>query len=163
MLSDSKCGYSLRELSDEMSVSKKTIRRDLDVLMSSGFDVVESVADYGLKRWRVAGFENLLQFTVTELLSVLMARQFLEPLAGTPFWEGQQKVFSKIRGALGEQAVRYLQKLAGSLLATSVGASDYSQRGDMIDQLVLAIEDRLITLITYQSDRAPVFRSQPSD
>ena len=92
LLSDSKYGYTLRELSDEMSVSEKTVRRDISVLQSSGLDVVESVADYGLKRWRVEGFENSLKFTVTELLSVLMARQFLEPLAGTPFWEGQRKV-----------------------------------------------------------------------
>ena len=33
-------------------------------------------------------------------------------------------------------------------------ASDYSKRGELIDQLMLAIEDRLISLITYQSDQA---------
>ncbi len=80
-------------------------------------------------------FEQHFGLTITELLSVYMGRPFLEPLAGTPFWEGQRKVFRKIRGAPGEQAVRYLQKLSAALHASSVGASDYSQRGDMIDQL----------------------------
>ncbi len=154
MLADSRTGLTVRELTEDMSVSDKTIRRDLSVLQTAGFRISESVGDFGLKRWRMEGFEQHFGFTITELLSVYMGRQFLEPLAGTPFWEGQRKVFSKIRGALGEQAVRYLQKLSGALHATSVGASDYSQRGDMIDQLMLAIEDRLISLITYQSDQA---------
>ncbi len=44
-----------------------------------------------------------------------MGRQFLESLAGTPFWEGQQKVFSKIRAALGESGMKSLKKLAPSL------------------------------------------------
>lgn len=154
LLADARHGYTLRELADELDVSARTIRRDLNVLQQSGFRVTESVRERGLKRWRVEGFEDSLRFTVTELLSVLMAQQFLEPLAGTPFWDGQQRVFSKIRGALGDQAVHYLRKLAGSLYATSVGASDYTQRGPLVDQLVLAIEDRLVTLIVYRSDRA---------
>ena len=33
-------------------------------------------------------------------------------------------------------------------------ASDYSKRAEMIDQLMLAIEDRLISLVDYQSDQA---------
>ncbi len=83
-----------------------------------------------------------------------MAQRFLEPLAGTPFWTGLHRVLGKIRGALGDQAIRYLHKLSGSLHATSVGASDYSKRGELIDSLMLAIEDHLITLITYQSDQS---------
>jgi len=153
-LADSRVGYTLRELSAELEVSERTIRRDLSVLQQSGFQVVEVVGARGLKRWRVAGFEDSLRFTVTELLSVMMSQQFLEPLAGTPFWEGQQRVFSKIRGALGEQSVRYLRRLAGALHSTTAGASDYTQRGEMIDRLVLAMEDRLVTLMVYQSDQA---------
>jgi predicted DNA-binding transcriptional regulator YafY len=154
LLADSRVGYTLRELTAELEVCDRTVRRDLAVLEQAGFRVKEIRGPHGRKRWRVEGFEEHLQFTVTELLSVLLARQFLEPLAGTPFWEGQQKVFSKIRGALGDQAVRFLRKVAGSLYATSVGASDYSQRGQLIDDLMLAIEDRLVTLIVYQSDQS---------
>lgn len=153
-LADARVGYTLRELAAELSASERTIRRDLSVLEQAGFQVVESVGARGLKRWRVSGFESSLQFTVTELLSMLMTRQFVEPLAGTPFWDGQQRVFSKIRGALGDQAVRYLHRLAGAIHATAVGASDYTQRGKLIDELMVAIEDRLVTLIVYQSDQA---------
>jgi predicted DNA-binding transcriptional regulator YafY len=154
LLADAKTGYTVKELTAEMSVSQDTIRRDISDLRDSGFGVCETVGFRGLKRWRVEGFRESFGFSITDLLSIYMGRQFLEPLAGTPFWDGQQKVFSKIRGALGEQAMRYLQKLAASLHATAVGSSDYSKRWQMIDQLMVCVEDRLISLIVYQSDQA---------
>lgn len=137
-----------------MSVSIETIRRDLNDLRDAGFRVRESIGFRGVKRWRVEGFDESFGFTITDLLSIYMGRQFLEPLAGTPFWEGQQKVFSKIRGALGPTAINYLKKLTASLHATTVGASDYTKRSELIDQLMVAVEDHLVSLIVYQSDRS---------
>jgi proteasome accessory factor B len=153
-LADARIGYTVKELKQELGVSMKTARRDLENLAEAGFQVREKVGVRGVKRWRVEGFEDGFHLNISDLLSIYAGRQFLEPLAGTPFWDGQQKVFNKIRGALGEPAMKYLQKLARSLYATSVGASDYSQRWDMIDRLMVAIEDRFVSLITYQTDQA---------
>ena len=154
LLADARVGYTVKELQAELSVSVDTVRRDVADLQSAGFRVVEQVGFRGVKRWRVEGFEDEFRFTITDMLSIFIGKQFLEPLAGTPFWDGHQKAFSKIRGALGEQAILYLRKLAASLHATSVGASDYSQRGQMIDDLMVAIEDHRVSLIVYQSDQA---------
>jgi predicted DNA-binding transcriptional regulator YafY len=154
MLADARTGYTVKELQHELNMSMETVRRDLRDLASAGFRVTETTGFRGVKRWRVEGFEDSFTFTITDLLSIYMGRQFLETLAGTPFWDGQQKVFSKIRGALGPSAINYLKKLAGSLHATTVGASDYTKRGELIDLLMVAIEDRLVSLIVYQSDRA---------
>ncbi len=137
-----------------MGVSIETIRRDLNDLADAGFKVHDTVGFRGVKRWRVLGFEDSFGFSITDLLSIYVGRQFLEPLAGTPFWEGQQKVFSKIRGALGPSGIGYLKKLASSLHATTVGSSDYTNRGELIDRLMVAVEDHLISLIVYQSDRS---------
>ena len=153
-LADARTGYTVKELQQEMGVSIETIRRDLKDLGHAGFKVRESVGYRGVKRWRVEGFEESFGFTITDLLSIYMGRQFLEPLAGTPFWDGQQKVFSKIRGALGPAAINYLKKLALSLHATTVGSSDYTKRSELIDRLMVAVEDHLVSLIVYQSDRA---------
>ena len=153
-LADARTGYTVKEIQQETGVSIETARRDLRDLTDAGFKVREATGYRGVKRWRVEGFEDGFTFSITDLLSIYMGRQFLETLAGTPFWEGQQKVFSKIRGALGSSAIGYLKKLAGSLHATTVGASDYTKRGELIDLLMVAIEDRLVSLIVYQSDRA---------
>ena len=154
LLADARVGYTVKELQAELRVSVDTVRRDVADLQSAGFRVAEMVGFRGVKRWRVEGFEDEFRFTITDMLSIFIGKQFLEPLAGTPFWDGHQKAFSKIRGALGEQAILYLRKLAASLHATSVGASDYSQRGRMIDDLMVAIEDHRVSLIVYQSDQA---------
>ena len=154
MLAESRAGIALAELAKEFEVSDRSIRRDLAVLQTAGFQIQELVGDRGRKRWKMTPFSEQTGFTVTELLSVYMAQRFLDPLAGTPFWAGMHRVLGKIRGALGDQAIRYLHKLSGSLHATSVGASDYSKRGEMIDHLMVAIEDHLISLIVYQSDQA---------
>ncbi len=154
LLADARHGYTVRELQTEMGVSLETVRRDLKDLKMAGFQIRENVGFRGVKRWRVEDFEDSFQLNITDLLSIYVGQQFLEPLAGTAFWEGQQKVFRKIRGALGEAALTYTQKLVRSLHTTRIGVSDYSQRWAMIDQLMVAIEDGFVSRITYQSDQA---------
>ena len=87
-LADARTGYTVKELQQEMGMSIETIRRDIIDLGHVGFKVRESVGYRGVKRWRVEGFEDNFGFTITDLLSIYMGRQFLEPLAGTPFWDG---------------------------------------------------------------------------
>ncbi len=137
----------------EAEVSDKTIRRDLKVLQNV-FDIKERTGDSGVKRWRMKPLADQVGFNYTDLLSIHMSQQFMEPLAGTPFWEGNRNVLRKVKGAIGDNAVRYIEKLSAGLHTTTVGASDYTQRGQMIDQLMVAIEDRKVTLIVYQSMQA---------
>ena len=140
------------EISDK-KVSDKTIRRDLKLLQTV-FDVTENTGQRGIKRWHMKPFAEQLGFNLTELLSLHFSQQFLEPLVGTPFWHGNRSVFLKIRGALGDNAIRYIEKLTAGVYATCIGVSNYQTRGQMIDQLLVAIEDHKVTLITYQSMQA---------
>jgi hypothetical protein len=75
-----------------------------------------------------------------------LARRFLEPLAGTLIWDAAQRAFRKLRSGSG-----YLEKLAILFHSTSIGASDYSARSDIVDRRMMAIEDRNIAFITYRS------------
>lgn len=153
MLEASRTGCTIQELVQETEVSDKTIRRDLKVLQNV-FDITEQTGDGGVKRWRMKPLADQVGFNYTELLSIHVSQRFMEPLAGTPFWEGSRSVLRKIKGAIGENSVRYIEKLNAGLRATTVGASDYSERGEMIDNLMVAIEDRKVTLIVYQSMQA---------
>jgi predicted DNA-binding transcriptional regulator YafY len=153
MLESSRSGCTVQELMSEAEVSDKTIRRDLKVLQNV-FDIKERTGDSGVKRWRMKPLADQVGFNYTDLLSIHMSQQFMEPLAGTPFWEGNRNVLRKVKGAIGDNAVRYIEKLSAGLHTTTVGASDYTQRGQMIDQLMVAIEDRKVTLIVYQSMQA---------
>jgi len=153
LLEASHTGFTIQELVDETEMSDKTIRRDLKVLQTA-FPIDELTGERGRKQFRMQPLSDQIGFTVTDLLSIHMSRQFLEPLAGSPFFEGHCNVQRKVKGALGEQAVRFIEKVSDKLKATAVGASDYRKRGDIIDRLMIAIEDRKIALIVYQSMQA---------
>ncbi|GAB5439880.1 MAG: YafY family protein [Fuerstiella sp.] len=151
-LEASRLGCTLAELAEKTEVSEETIRRDLKVLQAT-FRIEEATSN-GVRRWRMPPLRDQMAFQLTELMSLHVSQQCLEPLAGTPFWQGTRSVFKKVKGSLGESAVRYLRTLQASLMSTRVGASDYEHRGEMIDQLMIAIEDRLVALIVYQSMQA---------
>ena len=156
MLSARRHGATVRELSDEMGVVDKTIRRDLQFLASIGFPLTETVGEYGRKSWKLDGGPGVpsLKFNLTEVLSLYLARRFLEPLAGTNVWIGAQSAFKKIRATLGEGAVEYLDKLAHVFQQTPLAAGDYSKHAELIERLLIAIEDRKIVWVVYHSARA---------
>lgn len=149
-------GASLQEMAHETHVSSRTILRDLKLLRRVGFPLVEAVGDHGRKQWKLNDASGLpsLTFTLEEAAALYLGRQFLEGLAGTLFWTGAQSAFQKIRAALGEPALRHLQKLASAVSLRSHALTDYASRAALIDQLMVAIEDRRLTVITYQSLRS---------
>jgi len=155
-LSARRQGATLRELADDAGVSSKTILRDLDLLRQLGFPLVHATSGHGRKHWKVDEAKGLLQiqFTIEEAAALYLGRQFLEPLAGTYFFDGAQRAFQKIRSMLGDAALRHLEKLAAAFYQKTHGWSDYSTQGELIDELVRAIEDRRLTVITYQSLRS---------
>jgi predicted DNA-binding transcriptional regulator YafY len=149
-------GSTVADLASEFSVSEKTIRRDLVQLQRLGFPIEERSEDHGRKRWhmRDPGDVPGLSFNFGEVLSLFLARRLLEPLAGTPFWEGAHSAFRKVRSTLGDSAVRYLDRLEPMIHDPHQRTSDYSQHNELIDRLMIAIEDRRFTFITYRSLKA---------
>ncbi|GAB4141210.1 MAG: WYL domain-containing protein [Planctomycetaceae bacterium] len=144
-------------MADEVGVTTRTIRRDLETLRQVGFPLIEKhVSSHGRKHWQLSpGIESVpLSFTWDEAIALYLARRYLEPLANTHLWDSAQKAFRKIKSTLGEPAVRYLEKMTGAFHRTSVGSGNYSKKSEIIDQLMIGIEDRCMTFITYQSMRS---------
>ncbi len=148
-LSDEQDGVLLTQLSSELGVSARTVRRDLGVLQAAGFPLDEQLGERGVKRWRMQPLGPQLQVGYADLISVMMSRRLLEPMAGTPLWDGQQRLFRKIRGALGERAVQYCQQLSGMLGSSGFGVSDYTRRGALLDALLLGMEERRWVQVQY--------------
>lgn len=149
-------GATVKEMVQEMGVSEKTIRRDLETFQRAGFPLEETVGDYGRKRWRIdpAKSQPGMAFTFDEAIALYLGRRLLEPLAGTLFWEAAQRAFKKIRASLGPKALKYVEQFATMFHQTMVGVSDYSKKADLIDELMVGIEDKRAVFITYQSLQA---------
>jgi len=149
-------GVTVKELMQELVVSEKTVRRDLETFRKVGFPLHEQVGAHGRKTWRVqpTGDPPGLSFTFDEAVALYLGRRLLEPLAGTVFWDAAQRAFRKIRATLGSEALNYVDRFAALFHQTMIGVSDYSKKAELVDQLLIGIEDRRAVFITYRSLRS---------
>lgn len=155
-LSERRYGATLKELAAEHGVSQKTILRDFRTLHRAGFRLTERTEEHGRKRWtaELDPAAPPLAFNISELLALWVARSFLQPMAGTLFWDSLQTALRKVRSTLNESSLAYVDSLSGLLHQTAFRTSRYDKHAQLIDDLMVAIEDRRITHITYQSARS---------
>ncbi len=161
ILSVRKYGVTVREMAQEMGVGEKTIRRDLAQFRDLGFPLQEEVGEFGRKTWKLDQSRQLpLICRFDEAVALHMARQFLEPLAGTHIGEAANSVFRKLSASFNERTLEYLGRFHGLFHHVTRGAVDYSKKGSLIDDLSMAMEEQRATHITYQSTQAtePVTR-----
>ena len=149
-------GLTVRQMADEVGVTTRTIRRDLDVFRTVGFPLEEDVGDFGRKSWRIKGAvgQPALGFNFDEAVALYLGRRLLDPLAGTPFGEAARSAFQKIRASLGAGALAYLERFAEAFYLTGEAAGDYAAKADLIDGLMVAIEDGKVARILYRSERS---------
>jgi predicted DNA-binding transcriptional regulator YafY len=146
-------GLSIRQMADEVGVTQRTIRRDLEVFRDVGFPLEEAVGEFGRKAWTIkAGRDQpQLAFTYDEAIALHMGRRMLDPLAGTPFGEAAEDAFRKIRAALGPGALDYLGRFSAMFHETG-GHSDYAPKSDLIDALRLAAEECKEARLLYRAE-----------
>lgn len=145
-------GETLTDLSDGFEVSTKTIKRDLATLRAVGLAVVEATEKFGLKRWRVeADTTRMPKLQWDEAAAIYLGRRFMEPMAGSLFWEASQKAFAKLKATFSSEALDYIHKISSTLYQTTIGVSDYTCRAELIDTLMTAVEDQVVARITYHS------------
>ncbi len=110
LLSSRHYGATVKELSDEMKVNEKTIRRDLQTFEQVGFPLEETVGERGRKNWKVRGTKDQpeLNFALDEALALYMGRRFLEPLAGTFFLGRCSKRVQEDSGLSGQDGAGVL-------------------------------------------------------
>jgi proteasome accessory factor B len=149
-------GATVQELAQELEVHEKTIRRDLAFFSQIGFPLHQQNGRHGRKTWRIATPAGAtdISFALDEALALYLGRRLLDPLTGTYLWDAAQSAFKKVRTMLGPAALGYLDQMAASVHLTSVGASDYSGRGELVDVLLQAIEERKAVILLYRSLKA---------
>ncbi|MFO8011911.1 MAG: carboxymuconolactone decarboxylase family protein [Phycisphaerae bacterium] len=84
-------GIAADELAERLRISKRQVQRDLKVLRQVGFPVEHEDRDFGKRFWKLAPHfleHEGLVLSLTETVSLYLARQMLSPLAGTPFGDG---------------------------------------------------------------------------
>lgn len=169
LLEESRYGLTLDELNRGLvdrlglaALSDRTVRRDLEALQAAGFDVDSHAAPRGAV-WKLG--QSLrsvpkIAATCTELLALSLGRDLLAPLAGTPFAQGLDTLWDKIRGALPPPVWRHFDKRRRKVLVLGAPLKSYSAKSGILATLNQAVLQRRIVQIEYQpiAARAPQLR-----
>lgn len=148
-------GATLDELATESNVSQRSIQRDLKFFSEVGIPLQCQRGPHGRKLWLISPDHPLtkLGFNMTEAASLCLGFRLLEPFAGTYLWDGAQSALKKIRSCLSTETLKYFGAFGDAFFTTQFGSGDYSQHALIVDALMLGIEERRYTSLTYQSQR----------
>lgn len=162
-------GRSLEEIRDDLvqelglgSLHVRSVRRDLEALQAAGIDVAPHDVQRG-KVWKLGpGARSAYKITAsaTELIALSLSRDLLYPLAGTPFWQGIESFWNKLREELPSAVWKHYQTYRQMLFVRGMPAKSYQKQQGIIATLHRAIEDRRVVEIEYEPVGKPVQRRQ---
>ncbi|HVQ31004.1 MAG TPA: WYL domain-containing protein [Vicinamibacteria bacterium] len=140
-------------LADDLGVTERTIRRDVEALQEAGFPLYDERED-GRKVWRlVPGYKQKLtqSFSLSELAALYFGKNLLSYLGGAPFARDLESAFTKIREALPAKSLPYLARIQDLFAARPDPAKDYSKKKDVIAGLVDATLHQRQANVAYYS------------
>jgi len=147
-------GIATDELAERLRIGKRQVQRDLKVLRQVGFPVEHEDRDFGKRFWKLAPHfleREGLVLSLTETVSLYLARQMLSPLAGTPFGNGVASAFEKIQTLLPHEALLHFGDLDETLLVKNLARPDYSGQEKEIGILNRAIAETRKVVVRYRS------------
>ena len=147
-------GVAAEELAQRLGCSKRQVQRDLKVLEEVGFPILHEDRDFGKRFWKLVPHaleHEGLMLSITEMVSLFLARQLLAPLSGTPFGDGLATALDKIKALMPKQALGYFGDLDETLLVKGVARHDYSGQEKEIRILNKAITECRVVKLRYHS------------
>lgn len=154
-LESSRHGATIAALADDLSVTTRTIRRDLAALQEAGFPLFDEHDDDGRSRWRLEG--QVLKgletgFTLRELCALYLSRNLLEAVAGTPFQRDLTLAFGRLEKLLSPRMRQFLDRLPAVLSAKSgPRPRGGDQAADIVGRLLEATLHYRVATMRYHS------------
>jgi proteasome accessory factor B len=145
-------GKTIDELAEEMAVTTRTIRRDLQVLEGAGFPLYDDATDRG-KVWRFTDtFRQLppVTFSLDQVFALFVAHRTLAACAKGPFLASYESVLSKIRATMPKVSVQ-VARMERSFVATPRVVRDFGGVEGYIELITTAIAKRVVLRGRYYS------------
>jgi predicted DNA-binding transcriptional regulator YafY len=151
-LSSTTRGRSIPDLERELEVTSRTVRRDLAALEHAGFPLISETRG-GEVFWRfIDGYqpESPVAFTTDELMALHFSRRLLEPLKGTPMYEGIQSALQKIGAVVSLRVPSLRSSLDSGISVSSFGRKDYRKSGDILAKLMRGMRNHFTLEFEYK-------------
>jgi predicted DNA-binding transcriptional regulator YafY len=159
LLERTRIGQTLEELQAEMmkelglaSLHLRTVKRDLEALVSAGFDIESQYLKRG-KVWRLGPKTRQayrIQASATELIALSIGRDLLYPLAGTPFWHAIESFWSKLQDELPSAVWKHYEAYRQVLYVRGMPAKSYERQHGILSAIHRAILERRVVQAEYQ-------------
>ncbi len=164
ILERTRFGRTLEEIRDDLvdelglsSLHPRSVRRDLEALQAAGFDIVSETLDRG-RVWKLgprARSTLNISASATELMALSLSRDLLYPLAGTPFWQGIESFWNKIREELPDSVWQHYERYRRFLHVLGMPAKSYEEHQGILKTINRSILEHRVVEIEYQAIGKP--------
>jgi predicted DNA-binding transcriptional regulator YafY len=155
LLSATNRGRSIPNLQRELGVTSRTVRRDLEALEQAGFPLISETRG-GDVLWRfIDGYqpESPVALSTDELMALYFSRRLLEPLHGTPMYEGIQSALKKIGAVVSLRMPSLRGSLDSGISVSSFGRKDYRKTGHVFAKLMHGMRNHFTLELEYKAPR----------
>jgi predicted DNA-binding transcriptional regulator YafY len=162
-------GVTIHELATLVSVTTRTIRRDLQALQEAGFAIFDEGEENQTKRWRLETqpFRTVQEgLTVSDVAALYLSRALVESVTAWPLSDELREAFAKIERGLNPRTREFLGALPQVISAKPGPRADRTSTRlvDVTRRLLDAVRERRVIEMRYfsaASNRAKVYVAQP--
>lgn len=159
ILEQTRIGRTIEELKDDLveqlglsTLHIKSVKRDLEALQAAGFNIEGQHLARG-KVWRLGPWSRQavkIQPSATELIALSIGRDLLYPLAGTPFWQGIESFWNKLKDGLPSGAWKHYEAYRQVLYVRGMPAKSYQRQHGILSTIHRAIIERRLVDVEYE-------------
>jgi predicted DNA-binding transcriptional regulator YafY len=152
MLLDSERALSVDDVCSRLSINRRTLYRDLDVLQRCGMPLYQEQQGRRV-RWRLDdGFRRKLsvQLSVQEVMAIVAAEKLLSSMGGTVFATAASTAVDKLKAQLAAPIRNRLTRLTSSFTASAGSSRDLSTHTEHLDAFLKAVEGNEVITVRYQ-------------
>ena len=151
----SRYGLTINELCREMTVTRRTLYRDLEMIEDAGYRFVKEGGGGGFsKKWRFPpGMRKAPDkpYTESELLSLYFCMNLLQPFRGTPLRDGLESLLAKIEATFTEEEREYFGDLVFTHVAKMTPSKDYRRHAATVSAISRACLEHRKVEVTYRA------------
>jgi proteasome accessory factor B len=151
----SRYGLTINELCREMTVTRRTLYRDLEMIEDAGYRFVKEGGGGGFsKKWRFPpGMRKAPDkpYTESELLSLYFCMNLLQPFRGTPLRDGLESLLAKIEATFTEEEREYFGDLVFTHVAKMTPSKDYRRHAATVGAISRACLEHKKVEVNYRA------------